>query len=89
MARQRMVTRTIEAKKVTVMCADTETAEIYNETVEVSAAIKGEKAMLKAVRKEIETDTYKVIKIVAEESFKALYKMPEADFIAQAEKVEL
>ena len=89
MARERMVTRTIEAKRVTVMCADTETAELYNKTVEISAAIKGEKAMLKAIKKLIETDPYNVIKIVAEESIKALYKMPEAEFIASAEKVEL
>lgn len=86
MARARMVTRTIEAKKVTVMCLDTETAEVYNNDVEISAAIKGEKATLKAVKKLIETETYKVVKIVAEETIKALYKMPEEEFIANATK---
>lgn len=87
MARERMVTRTIEAKRVKVLCLDTITAEPQNETVEISAAIKGDKAMLKAIKKQIETEDYKVVKIVAEETIKALYRMPEAEFIAKAEKV--
>ena len=86
MARERMVTRTIEANRVTVMCLDTITAEPQNETVEISAAIKGDKAMLKAIRKLIETEDYKVVKIVAESPVKALYKMSEAEFIANATK---
>lgn len=89
MAREKMVTRTIEATSVTVLCIDTDTAEPENRTVEIGGGYKDEKSMLKAVRRLIETDTFKVVKIVATEVNKALYKMSEAKFIANAEKVEL
>lgn len=85
MARERMVTRTIEATAVTVLCIDTETAEPCNRTVEISGA-KDEKAMLKSAKKLIETDIFKVVKVVNSETIKALYKMPEAQFIANATK---
>lgn len=88
MARQRMVTRTIKTLEVTVLCLDTETAEPSNMTVAVSATIKGEKAMLNAVRKQVETDDFKVVKVVKTEEHEALYRMAEEDFIAHAEKIE-
>lgn len=89
MARERMVTRTIEAKVVTVLCIDTETAEPENRKVEISGNFKDEKSILKAIKKLIETEDFKVVKVVTTETIKALYKMPETEFIANATKVEL
>ena len=88
MARERVVSRTIKVAKVTALCLDTETAEPCNIATRISATIKGEKAMMKAVKKAIETDTLKVAKIVNVEIEEALYKMPEAQFVALATKVE-
>ena len=88
MARERVVSRTIKVANVTALCLETETAEPCNITVPISASIKDEKAMLKAVRKAIETDTLKVAKIVNVEIEEALYKMPETKFVELAEKVQ-
>ena len=88
MARERVVSRTIKVANVTALCLDTETAEPLNLTVAISATIKDEKGMLKAVRKAIETDTLKVAKIVNVEIEESLYKMPEHVFISYAEKVK-
>ena len=87
MARERVVSRTIKVAKVTALCLDTVTAEPENRTVEISASIKGEKAMLKAVKKAIETEDFKVVKIVDVTQEEALYVMAEAEFIASANKV--
>ena len=88
MARERVVSRTIKVAHATALCLDTETAEPCNIEVAISASIKDEKGMLKAVRKAIETDTLKVAKIVDVKIEEALYKMPETTFITLAEKVK-
>lgn len=84
MARQRMVTRTIKAMEVTVLCLDTDTAEPCNRTVTLSGVAKNEKALLKAVKKLIESDNFKVVKVVDINEFEAKYVMPETEFIAHA-----
>ena len=89
MARERMVTRTIETTVATALCLDTNTAEPVNKTVPLAGTFKDEKAMLRAVKKQIETDDFKVAKIVDVKIEKALYKQTEAQFIANAVKVEL
>lgn len=86
MARERVVSRTIKVAHVTALCLDTETAEPCNITCTLPATIKEEKAMLKAVKKAIETDVLKVAKIVNVEIEENLYKMPEAKFISLADK---
>ena len=78
-----MVTRTIMSAKVTALCIDTETAEPMNKTF-IMPVIKDEKAMLKQLKKFFDTDTFKVVSIVSSEINKALYKMSERDFIANA-----
>lgn len=88
MARERVVSRTIKVAQATALCLDTETAEPCNITVPISATIKDEKGMLKAVKKAIETDTLKVAKIVDVKVEEALYKMPEEDFVKLATKVQ-
>lgn len=87
MARERMVTRTIETATVTVLCIDTETAEPMNRTVEMPV-IKDEAKMLKAIRKAHETDTFKIVSIVSTEIHKALYGMSEAEFINTARVID-
>lgn len=87
MAREKKVTRTIEATEVTVLCLDTISAEPSNETVTIGGGFKDEKSMLKAVKRLIETDTFKVVSVVSTTVKKSLYKMSEAKFIANAEEV--
>lgn len=89
MARERMVTRTVLSTKVTCLTLDVQTAEPQNCTYEVAGTFpddpKGNDKLLKLVRKQYETDTLKVVAIVAKETTEQLYGMSEQKFIEQAE----
>lgn len=87
MARKRMVTRTIVATEATLLCLDTEVAESCNRKVVLSGTFDSDKAILKAARKQIETDDFRVAKVVNSEVITKLYKMDEAKFIATADEV--
>ena len=84
MARIPSVTRTIKATHATLMCVDTETAEVCNKEVILPRTYEGEKDMLKAAKKVAETDTTKVVAVVAHTVTETLYGMTESDFIKYA-----
>lgn len=84
MARAPMVTRTIKTTHATLMCVDTETAEVFNKDVILPRTFEDENAILKAAKKVHETGTCKVVAVVATEVNETLYGMSEADFIANA-----
>nr|DAI36896.1 MAG TPA: hypothetical protein [Caudoviricetes sp.] len=82
--RESMVTRTVIGTKVTVLAMDTNTCEPANVTYEIGGqCINGEK-LLNKVRKEHDTEDFKVVKIVDVEPFEKRYGMKESDFIAHA-----
>lgn len=85
MARARKVTRTISSTKVIVMCVDTETAKVDNYEVEISGVYSDEKKLMKAVTKEVETETLKPVSIVSKEDVETLYGMDEQKFMEMAE----
>ena len=85
MARVPMVTRTIVATKVTVMCLDIEAGEPLNMTVTVPRTYKDDEALMKKVRPLLETETIKPVHIVSKEEIETLYGMTEQDFIKYAE----
>lgn len=87
--RESMVTRTVIGTKVTVLAMDTNTCEPTNVTYEIGGQhINGEK-LLNKVRKEHDTEDFKVVKIVDVEPFEKRYGMKESDFIAHATELEL
>lgn len=84
MARVSMVTRTIIATKVNVLCLNIETAEPFNKEVTLSGTYKDEKALQKATEKAINSDTVKAVHVVDHEETETLYGMTEQEFIERA-----
>ena len=83
MARERMVTRTVEVTVADVMQIDVKTAEVKILTYELS----GKYADTNSILKQLNKDTPEEIKVVAVQSTdtkEVLYGMPEADFIRMA-----
>lgn len=87
--RESMVTRTIYGTKVTVMTMDTFTCEVLNVTYEIVGQHANDEKLLNKLRKEHDTEDFKVVKIVDVEPFEKRYGMKEADFIAHATELEL
>ena len=84
MARAPQVTRTIQTTHANVLCMDIENREPCNKDVILPRTYKDENAILKAVKKVIESETIKPVQIVAYNVQETLYGMSEQDFIANA-----
>lgn len=84
MARKPMVTRSVKGTRVTLMALDIETAEPLNITYVVTKHYKNDEVLLKRLKEVHDTDTVKLVAIVAKESVNTLYGMPEDDFMANA-----
>lgn len=84
MARERMVTRTVELTIAEVMTVDTTTAKVETIPYEIGGGLTEEKAILKAVKKLHETDTFKCVSVVNVSVKEILYGMPEIEFIKYA-----
>ena len=84
MARERMVTRTVELTIAEVMTVDTTTAKVETIAYEIGGGLTEEKAILKAVKKLHETDTFKCVSVVSVTIKEILYGMSEIDFIKNA-----
>lgn len=86
--RESMVTRTILGTKVTVLVMDTNTCEPSNVTYEIGGQHTNDEKLLNKVRKEHDTEDFKIVKILAVEPFEKRYGMKESDFIAHAAMLE-
>lgn len=84
MARAPQVTRTIQTTHASVLCMDIENREPCNRDVILPRTYKDDNAILKAVKKVIETDTLKAVQVVSSNVQETLYGMSEQDFIAHA-----
>ena len=84
MARERMVTRTVELTIAEVMTLDTVTAEVRIIPYEIGGGLTDHVAILKAVKKLHETDTFKCVAVQNVSVKEILYGMTEAEFIARA-----
>lgn len=84
MARERMVTRTVELTVAEVMTLDTTIAKVETIAYEIGGGLTDEKAILKAVKKLHETDTFKCVAVQNVTIKEVLYGMPEIDFIKHA-----
>lgn len=85
MARERMVTRTVESAVCEVMCLNTHTAEVKINTYILGGGLTDEKALLKAIKKLYETDEVKCVAITKITQQETLYGMPESKFIELAQ----
>lgn len=93
--RKPMVTRTITSSRVQLMCANVETAELFNKTIEVSYAPKEneeaettEANLLKIAKKMCDNDKEVVVKVVGFDIITQLYGMDENEFIKSAIKLD-
>ena len=86
MARQRMVTRTIESAKVEVMVVDTVTAGVT--IIEFICEPQNDtEKYLKVLRKTHETDRMKLVAVNKVELETQLYGMSEVEFLEHAKKL--
>ena len=84
MARERMVTRTIEQATVKMMVVNTKTAQIEYKDMAISATIKPEE-VLKYCRKKLPIDGYEYVAVNEYNVTEILYGMSEQKFIEMAE----
>lgn len=88
MARERMVTRTVEVSTISVMCLDTVTCDVSVRNFGMSGRYDDSKVALKDVRKEYETDTFKCVAVQNITVNEVLYGMREVDFIRMAKVLD-
>lgn len=84
MARQRMVTRTVEQANVTVLCVNPKTREVCDKTFAISATIPQEK-VCKYLTKTNPDSEYNFVSVTAYEVSEILYGMTEEQFISLAQ----
>lgn len=84
MARERMVTRTVELTIAEVMTLYTVTAEVRIIPYEIGGGLTDNAAILKAIKKLHETDTFKCVAVQSVSVKEILYGMLESDFIKYA-----
>lgn len=88
MARTRMVTRTINVTVIEAMCVDTLSAEVSTKKLELTGELFTEEKALKSLKKEYETDTFKVVAIQKMEVHEEMYGLKEIDFLKVAQKLD-
>ena len=84
MARERMVTRTVNVTICETICMDVVNVETQIKDLELSGTFNTDNERLKALKKQYETDTYKVVAIQSTTEKEILYGMKEVDFIKLA-----
>ena len=88
MARERIVTRTINVTLIEAMCVDTSSAEVSIKNFELTGETFTLENALKALKKEYETDTLKVVAIQSMEVKEEMYGLKEIDFLKIAQKLD-
>lgn len=83
MARERMVTRTVEEAEVEVLYVFVSTQEVGKTTLKISATVGQDKA-LAYIQKHFQTTDMKFVAITSYTVHEILYGMPEQEFIANA-----
>ena len=80
MARQRMITRTINVVKYEVICMDVTTVETSIQSFELTGENLPDNKALKMLQTAYETETFKIVAItnksVAEKKWKGLFSNP-------------
>ena len=88
MARKRMVTRTVTGTEAEVKVVVISANEITNIKVTVGGEFTDNEKLLKAIKKETETEDLKVLAIVTTTKIDKCYGMLESDFIKLAKELD-
>lgn len=89
MARERMVTRTVLTTECEVLCVNVTTVETTVQTFTLTGKQDNTEQILKSLKKEHETDTFKLVDLQGEPIYKeTMYGMKEIDFIKVAMKLD-
>ena len=83
MARERMVTRTVEEAEGEVMYVQVSTQQVGKTTLKISATV-GQDKSLAYIQKNLQTDDMKYVAITSYTVHEILYGMPEQEFIEHA-----
>ena len=86
--RERMVTRTINATVVTVLCMDIVNASATTKEIEISGTYKNDSDLLKVLKKKYDTTNFVVVAIQKTETKEKLYGMTETDFMKYAKEMD-
>ena len=84
MARQPIVSRTIQTTKANVLCIDVQNEQPFTHEVVLPRTYKDERAMLKKIKPMLESDTIKVVHVQNFVVESTLYGMDEEEFIHYA-----
>ena len=87
MARERMVTRTINFTEVSVISMNIETVTPQHEVIRIAGVFDNDKALLNKLKNRYETDLYKIVAITDTKVIEKLYGMSEEDFIEYAKEL--
>nr|DAM19888.1 MAG TPA: hypothetical protein [Caudoviricetes sp.] len=89
MSRERMVTRTVLTTECEVLCVDVTTVETTIQTFTLTGKHDNTEQILKSLKKEHETDTFKLVALQGDPVYKeTMYGMKEIDFIKIAKKLD-
>lgn len=88
MARERAVTRTINAIEVTAICMDITTMETSEEVLSLTGDVPNNDQIMKKLRKLYETETYKVVAVKDIATTEKLFGMPEVEFLKYAKELD-
>ena len=88
MARKPMITRTIISTTVTVLCMDLVNRTPVEKTLVLPRTYKDDKALMKVLSKEYDTEELKVASILDKKENQDIYGMTEAQFIQLATKLD-
>lgn len=85
MARQPIVSRTIQTTKANVLCIDVQNEQPFTKEVILPRTYKDERSMLKRIKPMVESDTIKVVHVQNYVVESTLYGMTEEEFIHYAQ----
>lgn len=84
MARERMITRTVEFTEAEVMCVNVNTADVAIRDFIVTGTFENSEKLMKALKKAYETDEFKLVNLQYSRVTEQLYGMTEEMFIQMA-----
>ena len=84
MARKRMVTRTVTGTQAEIQIVTISATEITTIKTTVTGEYADNDKLMKAIKKQVETDDIKVLQILTSEKINKLFGMPEAKFMEEA-----
>lgn len=89
MSRERMVTRTVLTTECEVLCVNVSTVESTIQAFTLTGKQENTEQILKVLKREHETDTFKLVALQGEPTYKeTMYGMKEIDFISIAKKLD-